>query len=128
VDVVRLLTFAAVISVHSLAFTEQPDSRTAAGATMLLKFGREVFFSLTGFVLVHSVTNGRRPIGRFWGKRMLYEALSYTIWSGVYYAYSVIRPQPLRPSLSGFERLGRAGVHQHNRTAGMGRVGVHSGL
>ena len=29
---VRLLTFAAVISVHTLAFTEQPDNRAVAGS------------------------------------------------------------------------------------------------
>jgi hypothetical protein len=36
IDVVRLLTFTAVIAVHSLASTEQPDNRVAAGAMMLL--------------------------------------------------------------------------------------------
>jgi peptidoglycan/LPS O-acetylase OafA/YrhL len=101
-DIVRLLTFTAVISVHTLAFTEQRDNRLAAGAMMVLQFGREVFFSLTGFVLVYSMTNKRKSIGRFWGKRILYVAVPYIVWSGIYYAYSVLGPEKLRPSLSGF--------------------------
>jgi peptidoglycan/LPS O-acetylase OafA/YrhL len=101
-DIVRLLTFAAVISVHSLAFTEQPGNRVAAGAMMVLQFGREVFFSLTGFVLVYSMTNKGTSLGRFWGRRILYVAVPYIVWSGVYYAYSVLGPQQLQPSLPGF--------------------------
>ena len=58
VDVVRLSAFAAVIMVHSIAFTEQPDNSLAAGALMLLQFGREVFFALTAFVLVLSTQWG----------------------------------------------------------------------
>lgn len=102
IDVVRLLTFAAVISVHSLAFTEQPDNRAAAAAMMLLQFGREIFFSLTGFVLVYSMASKRTSVGRFWAKRVPYIVVPYAMWSGIYYAYAVLGPAHLRPSLSGF--------------------------
>ena len=103
VDVVRLLTFTAVIAVHSLAFTEQPDNRAAAGAMMLLQYGREVFFSLTGFVLIYS-TAGRRSLQlrRFWPKRILYVAVPYVVWSGIYYAYDILGPAHASPSLSVF--------------------------
>jgi peptidoglycan/LPS O-acetylase OafA/YrhL len=100
IDVVRLLTFTAVIAVHSLAFTEQPDNRLAAGAMMLLQFGREVFFALTGFVLVYTAWNGTRRVRDFWLRRLSYVAVPYVAWTGIYYAYSVLGPQHLHPSLS----------------------------
>lgn len=92
VDVVRLLTFSAVIAVHVFAFTEQPDNRAVAGAMMLLQFGRELFFALTGFVLIYSTLG--RPFDRrsFWRKRVLYVAVPYVSWSLIYYAYAVLGP------------------------------------
>jgi peptidoglycan/LPS O-acetylase OafA/YrhL len=107
VDVVRLLAFTAVIAVHSLAFTEQPSNRVAAAAMMLLQYGRDVFFALTGFVLVYSAWN-RGPGNRDRGlrgvgiKRFSYVAVPYIVWSAIYYAYSVFGPQHLHASLLGF--------------------------
>jgi len=69
---------------------------------MLLQFGREVFFTLTGFVLVYSALRKPTTSGRFWAKRILYVAVPYTAWSAIYYAYSVLGPQGLKPSLSTF--------------------------
>lgn len=102
VDMVRLLTFSAVIAVHALAFTEQPDNRAAAAAMMLLQYGREVFFSLTGFVLVYSTLGRPLRLGNFWRKRILYVAVPYVAWSGIYYAYTVLGPQHATPSASDF--------------------------
>src|SRR5262249_38514238 len=101
-DIVRLLTFAAVICVPVLAFTEQPDHRVAAAALMRLQFGREGVVALTGFVLVYSFAGRRLATGQFWQKRILYVAVPYVAWSAIYYTYSVVGPQNLRPSLSGF--------------------------
>ena len=102
IDVVRLLTFTAVIAVHSLAFTEQPDNRVAAGAMMLLQFGREVFFALTGFVLVYTAWNRTPRAGEFWLKRISFVAIPYAAWTSIYYAYSVLGPEHLAPSWSMF--------------------------
>lgn len=102
VDVVRLLTFSAVIAVHSIAFTEQPGNTPAAAAMMLLQFGRELFFSLTGFVLIYSTMGRPLRLGNFWRKRIAYVAVPYVAWSGIYYAYTVIGPQHTSPSLSVF--------------------------
>jgi peptidoglycan/LPS O-acetylase OafA/YrhL len=102
VDVVRLLTFSAVIGVHVLAFTEQPDNRAVAGLMMLLQYGREVFFALTAFVLMYS-TWGRTVRARsVWRRRIGYVAVPYLAWSAVYYAYGVLGPQHLVPSLATF--------------------------
>jgi peptidoglycan/LPS O-acetylase OafA/YrhL len=102
VDVVRLLTFSAVIAVHTLAFTEQPDNRMVAGAMMLLQYGREVFFALTGFVLVYSTMGRPLRAGSFWRKRVAYVAVPYLAWSVLYYAYAVFGPDHLRPSVASF--------------------------
>ncbi|MDQ1493239.1 MAG: hypothetical protein QOJ23_5753, partial [Actinomycetota bacterium] len=91
-DVVRLLTFGAVIGVHAVAFTEAPSSRGWAGVLMLLQFGREVFFALTGFVLVHSA-RGRTVDGRaFWRKRFPAVVAPYLAWSAIYTAFHVWGP------------------------------------
>jgi peptidoglycan/LPS O-acetylase OafA/YrhL len=102
VDVVRLLTFSAVIGVHTLAFTEQPDNQAVAGLMMLLQYGREVFFALTGFVLVYSSWGRPLALRSFWNKRLLYVAVPYVTWSAVYYGYSVLGPARLHPSIGGF--------------------------
>lgn len=85
VDVVRLLTFAAVIAVHAIDFTQPASSRPAAAALMVLQFGREVFFSLSGFVLVYSALH--KPIGAlaFWRKRYPLVVLPYLTWILIYY-------------------------------------------
>ena len=102
IDVVRLLTFAAVIAVHDLAFTEQPGNRAVAGAMMLLQYGREVFFALTGFVLVYSAWGRPMRLRSFWKRRILYVAVPYVTWSFLYYAYSVAGPQHATISASAF--------------------------
>lgn len=101
-DVVRLLTFSAVIAVHSLAFTQRPSNPVAAGAMMILTYGREVFYSLTGFVLIYSTVGRPLRLRRFWSKRILYVAVPYVAWSGIYYAYTIVGPQHASPSLSVF--------------------------
>lgn len=90
VDIVRLLTFAAVILVHALAFTEEPSDGVAAGLMMVLQFGREVFFALTGFVLVYSCLGKPFRAQSFWRKRFLYVGLPYVVWTVIYYAFSFV--------------------------------------
>jgi peptidoglycan/LPS O-acetylase OafA/YrhL len=102
VDVVRLLTFSAVIGVHVLAFTEQPDNRGVAGLMMLLQYGREVFFALTGFVLMYSTVGRPLHLHTFWRRRVFFVAIPYLAWTAVYYTYAVLGPEHLQPSLSGF--------------------------
>jgi peptidoglycan/LPS O-acetylase OafA/YrhL len=89
---VRLLTFAAVIGVHAVAFTEPPASRGWAALLMLLQFGREVFFALTAFVLVYSAAGGPLDVGRFLRKRLPAVALPYLTWSAIYTAFHVYGP------------------------------------
>lgn len=95
-DILRLLTFAAVILVHSVAFTEDPANPFAAGVMMVLEFGREVFFALTGFVLVYSCLGRKKVRARsFWPKRFLSVGVPYLAWSVIYYAFTFVSgPHP----------------------------------
>ncbi len=102
VDILRLLTFAAVICVHAIAYTEQPDNRAAGGIMMLLQFGRELFFALTAFVLVYSMTGRHLRLRRFWSRRLLYVLVPYVCWSAIYYGYSVLGPQHFAFSFTTF--------------------------
>jgi len=91
VDLFRVLTFAAVVAVHSTAFTNPPVSTAAGGAGQLLHFTREAFFFQTGFVLVHS--QGRRPLQlrRFWTRRFRLIGLPYLAWTLLYVLYVELR-------------------------------------
>ena len=92
VDVIRLLTFAAVISVHTLAFTQPASNQVVAGMMMLLQFGREVFFTISGFVLVYAAQGRPLRLRRFWPRRYLFVVVPYVTWSAVYYGYSILGP------------------------------------
>lgn len=95
IDVIRLLTFAAVIGVHCIAYTDDPADPVANAAMMLLQFGREVFFSITGFVLVWSTIGRPVATGQFWRKRLTYVAVPYLTWTLLYYLVDlVIAPYP----------------------------------
>lgn len=102
IDVVRLLTFAAVIAVHSIDFTQSESSKVAAGALMLLQFGREVFFTISGFVLVYAAIRRPQPAVSFWRRRVPAVALPYLAWSGIYYGYSIVAAPHIHPSWTGF--------------------------
>lgn len=85
VDLVRVLTFASVIAVHVITYTNDGASVTAYGALTLLHFTRSVFFFLTGFVLVY--TYRRRPLatGNFWRRRMSLVGIPYLVWTAFYF-------------------------------------------
>ncbi|HWD52613.1 MAG TPA: AMP-binding protein [Acidimicrobiales bacterium] len=86
IDILRLLTFAAVIGVHTIGNTGIALTTGANGTLMLLQFGREVFFTLTAFVLVYAAI--RRPVSArpFWRKRFTLVLIPYVTWSVIYEA------------------------------------------
>jgi peptidoglycan/LPS O-acetylase OafA/YrhL len=84
VDVLRILTFACVIGVHTTSHTAASDNHFSFAALALLHFTRLVFFSLTAFVLVYSYTLRPRPMSEFWPKRFLLVGVPYLAWSFVY--------------------------------------------
>ncbi len=89
IDVVRVLTFAAVIAVHSSSFAFDPSSKANGASLMALHFTREVFFVITGFVLVHSYGRRQFSLRRFYTRRMSLVGLPYLAWSSVYFLVNV---------------------------------------
>jgi surface polysaccharide O-acyltransferase-like enzyme len=105
VDLFRVLTFAAVVAVHSAAYTNPSDSVSAGGVAVVLHFTREAFFFLTGFVLVHA--QGSKPLNtpalirRSWARRLRLVGVPYLAWSVLYWAYHQIRdPESLHWAVS----------------------------
>jgi peptidoglycan/LPS O-acetylase OafA/YrhL len=84
IDVLRILTFACVIGVHTTSHTAASDNWFAYAVLALLHFTRLVFFSLTAFVLVYSYALKPRPMSMFWPKRFLLVGVPYLAWSVVY--------------------------------------------
>jgi peptidoglycan/LPS O-acetylase OafA/YrhL len=81
IDLVRVLTFGAVIAVHAVALAAAPESVGGNATLTLLHFTREGFFALSGFVLVHAYRDrALRPVA-FWRKRIPPVALPYLTWS-----------------------------------------------
>jgi peptidoglycan/LPS O-acetylase OafA/YrhL len=84
IDVLRILTFACVIGVHTTSHTAASDNWFYYALLALLHFTRLVFFALTAFVLVYSYTLKPRPMTQFWPKRFLLVGVPYVAWSVVY--------------------------------------------
>ncbi|HTZ43925.1 MAG TPA: acyltransferase [Jatrophihabitans sp.] len=84
IDIVRILTFACVIGVHTFSGTNVATNPVSNGAEMLLHFTRESFFFLTGFVLMHQYGRRAYDLPRFWRRRMLLVGIPYLTWSVIY--------------------------------------------
>jgi len=84
VDVLRILTFACVIGVHTTSHTVAAGDVPLNALLALLHFTRLVFFSLTAFVLVYSFELRPRPMAQFWPRRFLLVGVPYLAWSAVY--------------------------------------------
>ncbi len=93
IDVLRVLTFACVIAVHTIDHSIDPDDRVLFVVLGLFHFTREVFFALTAFVLVYSWERRPQPMRRFLPRRFLLVGVPYVVWSAIYQAYyAVVEP------------------------------------
>ncbi|MCW2717188.1 acyltransferase [Pseudonocardia sp.] len=94
-DMVRVLTFACVIAVHTVSTVNPLDSVPFGALTMLLHFTREAFFVLTAFVLMHRYRDrGPQPLP-FWRRRFLLVGVPYVVWSVIYTGLQLVTaPQP----------------------------------
>lgn len=87
VDVVRFLTVAGVIAVHttSLTVATTAGGAVAAGVVLsLLHVTREVFIFLSAFVLGYRYRSGRFDVTSFWKRRYLLVGVPYVAWSLIY--------------------------------------------
>ncbi len=99
IDVVRSVTAVCVVGVHAVAFTvflTPPGAGQLAQNAVVsaLHFTREIFLSITAFVMVYGYANSSFSIGAFWRKRGLGVLLPYIIWSVF---YEVTSKPPLPP-------------------------------
>lgn len=103
VDLVRVVTFACVIAVHTISTTAPLDSVAAGRFVVLLHFTREAFFALTAFVLTHRYRDDAlRPL-RFWRRRLLLVGVPYVVWSAIYTGLGLVTtPVPAGEALRGF--------------------------
>jgi peptidoglycan/LPS O-acetylase OafA/YrhL len=88
IDVVRILTFLCVIGVHTTSHTVAPTDIALYLLLGLLHFTRNVFFTLTAFVLVYSYLHRPQPMRKFWPKRFLLVGVPYVVWSVIYFVAS----------------------------------------
>ena len=84
IDVVRVLTFASVIGVHTVANVNAGDLVWPNSLLMLLHFTRSAFFALTGFVLTYQYLGRPVAVGTFWRRRLTLVGVPYLTWSVLY--------------------------------------------
>ena len=85
IDVVRILTFACVIAVHTISHTVATDDYLLNGLLALVHFTRQVFFALTVFVLLYGQLARPTSMRTFWPKRFLLVGVPYLVWSTIYF-------------------------------------------
>ena len=85
IDVVRILTFACVVAVHTTSHTVAPDDYVLNGVLALVHFTRQVFFALTVFVLLYGQLAKPVSMRTFWPKRFLLVGVPYVVWSTIYF-------------------------------------------
>jgi peptidoglycan/LPS O-acetylase OafA/YrhL len=106
VDLVRLLTFVAVVGVHSTGATFALQSVAGNAVLTLLHFTREAFFFLTTLVLTH--TYRRRPllVREFWPRRFHLVGVPYAVWTVAYASPDVLRVARAGRPGAAVQRLG----------------------
>jgi surface polysaccharide O-acyltransferase-like enzyme len=84
VDLMRVLTVALVVAVHTVTQVPVRDTVAAGALTVVFHSSREIFFVLTALVLMHG--HGRRRVrwSDFWRRRHLCVAVPYAAWTVVY--------------------------------------------
>ncbi|AHH94696.1 acyltransferase [Kutzneria viridogrisea] len=95
VDLVRVVTFSAVIAVHTISETSDPYNIGAGSLLSLLHFTRSVFFFLTGFVLVFTYRNRPLAAGKFVRRRLALVGIPYLVWTLAYFGIAQVGAQPL---------------------------------
>ncbi|WP_235831393.1 acyltransferase [Gordonia zhaorongruii] len=87
VDLIRATTFALVIFVHVLTTTTDEFGSQGVNATAIAFHAtRNIFFALTGFVLMYqNIDRADFGAATFWRRRIKLVIVPYLIWSTVYW-------------------------------------------
>lgn len=87
IDLIRVVTFSLVIFVHCLTQTTDEFANMGVNSTsLLMHFTRNMFFALTGFVLMYQSVD--KPDFRavdFWRRRLKLVVIPYLAWSTIYW-------------------------------------------
>ena len=84
VDLMRVLTVALVVGVHTVTQVPVKDTVAAGALTVVFHSSREIFFVLTALVLMHGYGHRRVRWADFWRRRYLCVAVPYVAWTLVY--------------------------------------------
>jgi peptidoglycan/LPS O-acetylase OafA/YrhL len=101
IDVLRAITALCVVGVHVIAatviLTNNPVGELAQyGVKTTLHFTREIFLSISAFVLVYVYANHPFSIKAFWKKRGIAVLLPYVVWSIIYQSPQNLPVAPLQ--------------------------------
>ncbi|MGW6281335.1 acyltransferase [Kribbella sp. NPDC055071] len=86
IDLVRVVTFGAVIGVHAVSLSFAPLAIGGNAALMLLHYTRSAFFVLMAIVLVRSAERSGRT-GKL-RRRLTLVGVPYLVWSAIYLTVS----------------------------------------
>ena len=89
-DSYRVVACCAVVLQHSLLWNVAAGTTTAWAFVMLLHFSRTAFFFLTAFVLTYAQVHRPLPVTAFGRRRYLEIGNPYLVWTGIYWAFSMI--------------------------------------
>ncbi len=108
-DLVRLVTFGAVILDHVVMGAANPANAVAGGVELTVRYSRYGFFFLTGFVLGYQYRKRElRPI-EFWRRRFKLIGIPYVSWTMFYWVYSRYRnggSTALRDTVNSADHIG----------------------
>ena len=85
VDVVRFLTIAGVILVHTTTFANSTTSLAANAVLSVFHVTRSVFLMLSAFVLTYSFERRPLRLQAFWRRRYPLILAPYLAWSAIYF-------------------------------------------
>ena len=89
-DSYRVVACCAVVLQHSLLWNVAVGNTPAWAFVMLLHFSRTAFFFLTAFLLTYAEIKRPRPVGTFWGQRLVQIGIPYLAWTGIYWVFTMI--------------------------------------
>ena len=111
IDLVRLVTFAAVIFDHVILGLMSAGAVVAGGIGLLCRYTRYSFFALTGFVQTYQYRNRELKPVEYWRRRYKLIGLPFLMWSLFYWAYTRYRRGGISnviDNFTSFDALGTA--------------------
>ena len=125
IDLVRLVTFAAVIFDHVILGLMSAGAVAAGGIGLLCRYTRYSFFALTGFVQTYQYRNRELKPVEYWRRRYKLIGLPFLMWSLFYWAYTRYRRGGISNVVDNFTSLDALGTAQPGQTQAQERHPFH---